>query len=135
MNRFIPISLVLSLFFSITGYMIPCTLHCMHSSADTGSHNQSEMDHNHDTPADHECDGVCSVEHLGSAPSNHHNSTGSTAMQLSHFMAQVLTAALCNELNIPPPVSAVNPEYSHFLKFNSWILTPPVPPPRFLPSV
>jgi hypothetical protein len=129
LKRFFSVVLILSLFFSITGYMIPCTLHCLHAQSDhRHTSAEMEMNHNHDMDNVRDCNGMCSIDKHSSPD---HDAAGMSAMQLTQFMSQMFTATLCNAsfLTLPPQVHFFNPVKS--LQFASWITGPPSPPPRF----
>ncbi|GAA5521399.1 hypothetical protein LQ318_06595 [Aliifodinibius salicampi] len=133
-NKLLSISLIFSVFVSVAGFTIPCTLHCLqHAHMDMGTETASKMQmHHHEDSPDDECDGSCMVENVSNNSDDQNTSRSATSLLIQYRI---------NLLAVDTNNSAIDPLYHkiYFSPFRSelkslWISDPLVPPPQFVPT-
>lgn len=128
MKKALSIILVASVFLSVIGYTVPCTLHCLYMDA------TMEMCH-HDSKSDIDCKGSCMVNKISDKKTGNTESGQTEAILLAQYRLNLISAY--SGFNVPfldplteESIISTTNKFSHI----TWIPDPLVPPPKVRPA-
>lgn len=126
----ISIVLIVTVLVSVTGFSLPCTLHCLSMDMDMDKGSHREMC-DHEAKSGAECDGSCMVKSVSDKDDDNMESSFPDDALLTHYRVNLLATDTNSEGQLVNPFSFktyfnIVPLSNH----SSWISDPLVPPPK-----
>lgn len=124
MKKALSIVLMTVIFVSVTGYTVPCTIHCMNMNE------EMEMCH-HDSNGDMDCDGSCMAKNLSDKEPDTRNNPRADSFLLTQYRVNLLGTSINLHHSLINPLTLQNylNDYT-LLHYSDWLADPIVPPPK-----
>lgn len=129
MKKAVSIAVIFTVLISVTGFTIPCTLHCLYMDMEP----HKEMCH-HNADSEMECNGSCMVNEVSNTDNT--DAARSDGMLLTQYRVNLLSPDIGSHISLFNPLKIetyFDQEYNSM--HISWIFDPLVPPPKLLLSV